>query len=310
MYRLVLGSFIALSVAGCGGGGGTQSAGTTPPPVASEVARQTPINASLLTLTQAETFNTVAATVRLTDNNGTISNVTATQAGMSTDVTIAFNPTNQSYTVTTNRGGISNQTAFTAADLVSTPAGVAEYAKIAANGDDQQLILTNTGGLQYASLGTWLNIAETGNVRTVQAASFAFGQETAVSAVPKTGTASYNLVVAGIGRDGSTPYGIGGDGTATVNFAASSLTTVFNVSLFGANGPVASATVNGTASISSAFARFSGTLQGTVNGTNVTGPMNGAFFGPAAQEIGGSWRVSGGQLEAVGGFVGATVPGN
>jgi hypothetical protein len=32
--------------------------------------------------------------------------------------------------------------------------------------------------------------------------------------------------------------------------------------------------------------------------------MNGAFFGPAAEEIGGSFKVTGGQIEAVGAFVG------
>jgi hypothetical protein len=315
--RIALIVGMTMATAACGGGG-TNSAGTAPPPTSApptstptptstEVARQTPINSSLDTLVSPETFNTVASTATLTASaDGTVSNVTSTQAGFKSDVTIAYNPSNQSYTVSTKRGDINNQTVFTSSDIDANSGGVTEYAKTISSTEDSQLLLTRSALLHYSSLGAWTNGRQSGSSQAIQASFFVFGEETAVTAMPKTGTATYQLAVAGIARDGSTPYGIGGSGTANVDFGASRLTTALTAGLYDGNGSfVSNQTLNGTATIASDFARFAGTLQGSVNGTAVSGPMNGAFFGPSAEEIGGSFKVSGGQLEAVGAFVGA-----
>lgn len=298
---------VATALTGCGGG--TNSAGSTPPtpappPVATEVSRQTPVNPTFTALTQAETFNTVASTARLNvDGNGLASNVTSTQGGFSTAVTIAYNPANQGYTVSTNRGGIANQTSFAATDIVGSSGGVVQYDKVGAT--NESTLLLTTAGLQYSALGTWTDLSISGSGNLVQASLFAFGQETAIAALPKTGSASYAFAVAGIGREGTTPFGLGGAGSANVNFTASSLTTVFDLGVFDSNGAqLSTQTINGTATIASGFARFSGTLSGTFSGTSVSGPLSGAFFGPAGEEIGGSWRFTGGQVEAVGAFVG------
>ncbi|WP_293882952.1 transferrin-binding protein-like solute binding protein [Sphingomonas sp.] len=308
--RKVLLVILTSMTAACGGGG-TNSAGSMPPlPPApqtpTEVARQVPVNSSFDALTVAETFNTVASTARANlDANGAVTGIATTQAGFKSDVTIAYNPANQSYTVSTARGGINNQTTFTSADSDSSPAGILTYSKSISPTEGAQLLLTKPSGLHYSALGTWTDGSESSSGALVQASIFAFGQETAFVSLPKTGSATYQLLVAGIGREGAVPYGIGGVGTASVNFSNASLAADLRAGLYDGNGNIVSTqTLTGTATIASDFARFAGSLQGTVNGTPVTGPMNGAFFGPAAEEIGGSFKVTGGQFEAVGGFVG------
>ena len=306
MIRLSVILGLVLALAGCGGSsGGTDTAGTTPPPAGpTEVARQVPVNTTVDVLTQVETFNTVASTAVLTLSNGLVTSASTTQAGFKDDVTIAYNPATQGYTVTTGRG-IGKSTAFTSADFDETVNGVTSYSKVS-QGEDAQLLITRTGLLKYSALGAWTSVPATNGTGTISASLFVFGQETSFATLPKTGTATYNLGVSGIARDGANAYGLGGGGSANVNFAANSLTTIFNLGVFnGGANPIATYAINGTATISSTFARFSGTTQGTLFGVNVSGPFHGAFFGPAAEEIGGSFKVTGGQVEAIGAFVGS-----
>jgi hypothetical protein len=140
---------------------------------------------------------------------------------------------------------------------------------------------------------------------------YVYGQETPFAAIPSTGSATYLGTLNGNYFDGTaTAYAVRADLTATADFAArsvdfSTLGTETVVLLpLGGTGAIASRNdlnINHSPlTIGTNTNQFSGTVT-DVGGR--TGTATGRFYGPAANEIGGVYSLSGGGQTNIGSFV-------
>lgn len=173
---------------------------------------------------------------------------------------------------------------------------------------------------------------------TLERAAFAYGERTPNSAVPRTGTATftgemlatmvYNDLL-DVNANASTYFQwIDGSATTTIDFAANTFTNSVTGTVF---APQLDIFTSGIATIG-AGATFAASGSGQIDLVNaggffgqvnsasfaqggVTTPVNiagssvdGAFFGPAAQEVGGGFRIVGGtpdqRIDILGAFTG------
>jgi hypothetical protein len=177
------------------------------------------------------------------------------------------------------------------------------------------------------------------NAYDLQRGAFVFGENTTNSAVPITGTGSYSgtMLASMVYNDQNDVVGLNTptyfqwiEGTA--NTQVDFLNSKFTLSLTGRTGAPQLDRIAGTASIASGAAfnangsgqidlvkagGFLGQFQqawlvnpdGTRFDINIEGSsINGSFFGPAAQEVGGGYRIVGGvpdqRVDLLGIFVG------
>jgi hypothetical protein len=174
----------------------------------------------------------------------------------------------------------------------------------------------------------------------LERAAFAFGERTQNNAVPTSGSASYTGDMIAtmvynplVDSDATAPtyfQWINGTATVGVNFSTSAVTTDFTGTV-GAPGldiytskvfdmPAGSTfTATGTANVNLVNAGgFIGQIDsasfvkpgGAVANVNIAGSsVDGAFFGPAADEVGGGFRIVGGtpdeRIDILGTFTGA-----
>jgi hypothetical protein len=156
--------------------------------------------------------------------------------------------------------------------------------------------------LSYVTFGNWIDI--TGANNDFATGYVVFGIPTLTDAMPSTGGGSYAGQTAGTMIDGSgTVYTVSGFGTLTANFSAGTVNGDFNK--MGALNvltktvvPWRDFTTTGTIS-GNAFSGPAATKDG-----KLTGGHAGGFFGPAANEIGGVWTLTGAGETATGAFVG------
>jgi hypothetical protein len=168
-------------------------------------------------------------------------------------------------------------------------------------------------GLSYVSFGVW---AESGGAfgRAWSATAFAFGYETPAGAIPATGKADYKGTGTVSGRvfvpqDGQIidAY-LTGNAQLTADFATGKIDGLLNVEVeYGWDVPAAWHDVTVNANIVGGTNRFSGTTGVTGSSTppyslksSASGAINGAFFGPAAQNLGAVWTLSDGTGSAIG----------
>lgn len=155
-------------------------------------------------------------------------------------------------------------------------------------------------GYSYMSWGYWsVDSDVAGTIKTVAPKTpWIAGRVTTGSEVGAlSGTAHYFGDVRGLLNESSSPTAVttvSGTTALTATFGSSpiSLTGTFN-DLKRANGTTWVQTANLSAA-SAGGGSLSGTISGTtfVGGTPVSGAVNGAFFGPRAQEVGGNWSLS------------------
>lgn len=174
-------------------------------------------------------------------------------------------------------------------------------------------------GLSYVTLGLW-QAAVAGNLTSITA--LAFGYETPANAMPTTGTANYS----GVGTVHGVviyPLGVGeqpaafavpltGDAHLSANFATGAVTGGFTkITAEGDYDYGASAwnDVSVNASIAAGTNKFSGSTAVTSPGSGIgsvslkgsaTGHIDGAFYGPSAQNLGAIWSLSDGTASAIG----------
>jgi hypothetical protein len=302
MHRKILAAtlFLSLPLAACGGGGGGKDM-TTPPPSGSS-------NSKLTDLKVSETFSTTAGTMsgRFTGAS-TVENVTSAQGGLGNDVTVAYNADNGSYTVSVNQAGINSSMAFAPADLntSSSTANVYEFDRTV-NGDPQTFLLYVPGnpasGLSYVTYGAWQHSHQGTSTQDFETSFFVFGIRTPTDDMPRTGSATYGTVVDGFWADSTGLSALNGAGNVTADFGSGQVNGSFAIGGVNVNTRAARNldTFTGTGSISGNT--FSGSFNGT--GSNYKGDWDGGFFGPAAEELGGTFRVTDGGNQAVGVFVG------
>lgn len=294
-------------LAGCGGdgGGSVASAGSTPAqPAAPPPAGA---NANLLGSLKSETFANNAAQASLA-----LSNNTVTGSAGATTANFVYDATSQSYTVTA--GGQSHT--FAPAAINATQSNSAETLYETTSGSTStSLTLTKPGTsgrftYEYVGGAFWETINQSSSTSASGTLyAIAYGEPTPASAVPTTGMASYAIDLVGAQGNGSSsgPVGITGTGGLTVDFATG------NLALGGALDSTSASSglvFSGAAKLSS-NTTFSG--QFGFAGHLDTGQVTGAFYGPAAQEVGAafSWTEAGNSaLDAAGVLIGRQITAN
>lgn len=276
-------------VSACGGGGGVNSTPTPPPapvptptPTPTPTSRNTSLNAPLV----SETFVNDATTA-----SGTFPTSSNLAAGPST-LTFSYDQSSQAYTVQT----ASRTQTFRPADKDPTQssAAITTYKRVAGAITDL-LTLTNpgsSGSLRYTYVGGGFWQRSVQGASTVDGTfdSFTYGVKTPDTAVPRSGSATYDLDLLGVlaRASGGAPYGMSGTGQMTVDFSTNGfsgggtadLTDPFSGTLAERN-PF---TLNGT--VSASANALSGAFVYDPQGNRYVGGLTGRFFGPAADEFG------------------------
>jgi hypothetical protein len=162
--------------------------------------------------------------------------------------------------------------------------------------------------LNYIALGAWREASSPGGPIVF----YLFGYETAASAVPTSGQASFSGKVAGdvfAPIDGHVMQAsLSGNASITADFASGNVTgalTGIQYQAPRAQGPWNDVSL--TAAIAPGSNRFSGSTAVTsappttfsLSGS-AAGHIDGAFFGPSAQAIGALWTLSDGTAAAIG----------
>jgi hypothetical protein len=166
-----------------------------------------------------------------------------------------------------------------------------------------------TDGYSYVAMGTWLHRAnQPANSGTLQSSSaFVFGYETPAANMPSAGTAAFTGFAGGtvfkpVGTDIQNTY-VSGNASFSVNFGTGQVAGNLTNMQYGPQWNDMSV----SASIAAGTNKFNGTTAATsAPGTpmslsgSATGTINGAFFGPAAQNLGAVWSLSDGTGSALG----------
>ena len=186
-----------------------------------------------------------------------------------------------------------------------------------------------TQGLSYTVLGSWEAHAQpppdvahppSGPLQSVT--WFVLGYETPAVAMPTSGQASFGAWAKGTvftPIDGHiSKFDVYGPGTLLADFATGKITGGLSkmtaYALTADRFPAGDAPWNDvsiSASIAAGSNKFSGTTAVTSAPENIfsltsqaTGSIEGAFYGPAAQNLGAIWTLSDGKSSAIGGLIG------
>jgi len=252
--------------------------------------------ATLPTLAQSATFSTVEASY-----TGASPTYPAYQAEPFANVTqITYDPTTKTYTVapiTTkyNPGALTPMTpvTLTPADIVAAQSDATFTAYVTPTTTGR---IFNSGPTNPVIQLSYVSFAELTQQPVYNSTSYpvdhfqVFGIETAASAVPTVGSASYSGVVYGRGNVyalGTGDVSIGGTGQLSANFASGTWSSTLNLNAT----PVSGGTTTNIGNIS-----YSGPIQGALiysTSNPGTGQMFGKFYGPTANEVGAAWSFNG-----------------
>lgn len=162
------------------------------------------------------------------------------------------------------------------------------------------LVDPNVAGWNYQSYGVWVNTSP------ASVAAVSVGSPTVGSSIPTTSSATFTGGAGGVYYDGSASYVTAANMTASVNFAtrqigfATTSTAKTNLST-GVTSSATSQNLSGTLSYSAGSNNISGNLTST---GGMSGTAVGQFYGPSANEIGGTYKVNSGSSYMIGGFGG------
>jgi hypothetical protein len=153
-------------------------------------------------------------------------------------------------------------------------------------------ILPEVLGWNYQSFGVWDTATSTSTSGTINVASF--GAMTPGNAIPTGGTGNYIGMSSGVYADSSgNPYFVSASfaanadfATRTVNFSTSNTQRGdLNTGIITADS---SLNLSGTLSYQAA----TNNIQGNIAATGMSGTASARFYGPGAEEIGGTFQVS------------------
>jgi hypothetical protein len=171
--------------------------------------------------------------------------------------------------------------------------------------------------LSYVSFAWWGAFADPGRKVAVEISALVFGYETPATAMPTSGTALFsgpgNVRGAIYDPAGHGVSNLTGDASFSVDFASGNITGALTKNnwwdaTFCIPSPFPDVAVK--ASIAAGTNKFGGTTAITptnaappstnVPGNTATGSINGAFYGPAAQNLGAVWTLSDGHTSVLG----------
>jgi hypothetical protein len=206
-------------------------------------------------------------------------------------LTISYDASTSSYTVAT--GGASQT--FGPANL-STSADVSRYSRTVGTNRDVLALTRATSGTratQYVGLGMWERGQISGSTQTSTFDWFTYGLDTPGPAVPKSGSARYALNVIGVANTpGGIPRRIEGAG----EFEADFVTGYFNLDATSVLYELFPATPGSLSGITGFQLAYTGRLaaDGSFSAPrSAAGELNGRFYGPGAEEVGGTFSSAG-----------------
>ncbi|UYY79079.1 transferrin-binding protein-like solute binding protein [Sphingomonas sp. R1] len=229
-------------------------------------------NASLASLTASQIF--AGETATLAANYDETSGALTGAATAGQPVIVSYDAASGNYTVIAgSRSGV----------FPATPSA----------GAVDQLTLDALNGLRYVRAGRWATTTSSNGVSTSMIDAFTFGMATSLAALPRTGSASYAVTLAGALVDASKPgpFALSGSGTLTADFASGAIATTGTATASYTDSSAATTTSSGSftgsATLSSSANSFAGTLNLALF-AGYSGGLTGHFYGPAADEVGGA----------------------
>ena len=235
----------------------------------------------------SETFSAIGASATGSYPGGGLSGASAAQAA----ATIAYDASRGTYTVTA--GGKTQS--FAAGDRDATQSSAQLDVYVHASPTVQESLTLTRGATsgrftyQYVGGGYWQRATTAGGGQGSFDA-FVYGMPTATSAVPKTGSASYAIDILGAGTTSNGAAGISGTGSFDVAFdtgkflLSGNMTPLYNSLLH----PVLLQAQGTLASDKS----FHAPITVKFDPDTFRGTLDGLFFGPHAQEVGGAWSLT------------------
>ena len=201
-------------------------------------------------------------------------------------------------------GSTAIKSSFGPANISSSDATYTTYSK---NSGAETFRILTPGGvnplieLSYANYGKWRRTTASGALTNVNDTYLVWGSKTSAAAVT-SGTGSYSTVLDGtfVNKDGV--YSVAGTGTFDANFGLGTIS--YSSTATGTPETTGSAINFGTMTGAGRVARgnFSGT--GATNGSGYAMDVNGTFYGPAHEEMGGVFVLRGNKGNGVGAIVG------
>lgn len=317
MSRGLICVVMALTVAGCGGSGGNVQSTPTPVPM----LPKTPISQGLAppelspvtsgTLSDAlkgdADFRTGSTEVIYDAGAKTLSSRNKAY-GSPNSIRVYFDAASGNYIISNIPG-----TAHRFPDGYRTASGppFTAYGENGTDGGRRLSILTpsdanSTLALTYTSFGVWqFDSSNRSNIdpQINDYHFFYFGIPTPADGMPRTGSANYNGLAQGVLFDPHAIYLLNGTMTLGADFAANSIDTTLTLSASNTTNSLAVTlpVFNGTAAIGAGRNYFVGTLATPDN--SFVGSVQGAFFGPTAQEVGYSFGINSPDRTRIGGGV-------
>jgi len=287
-YLMLSSSLIVLLLAGCGGGGG----GTAPTPTSTLQAPSTTKTYAVNSVAASMASEQITNTRMDAAGGGSTINATTDSNGNLASLSFSILTPTASFTNTYNSfSALSasqfNLNAFTQSlQAVNTTPG--------ANGAIGTLLASVGNTLSYSGYGVWA----TNDTGTAGRIGF-FSLGNATSTMPVSGTATYTGTTFGAANASGMIYGVEGTIQLAANFGTGTVTTnISNIQTqqLGTNTTASLPSMSGTATISGT--QYSGTLSGG----SLSGTSTGTFYGPNAAETGGTWKVTGGGVTAIGSY--------
>lgn len=173
------------------------------------------------------------------------------------------------------------------------------FAVSGASATPSLLFLAERGTLSYARFGYWVDLALSTPNNIINYTYFAAGVQTPALSMPSSGTATYAGTTVGKMIDNAnTSFDFFGKVNLQANFGGSPTIsgTVHSLTASPSAPPITSINLNGGTIAGNAFAGATSAAGG------LTGTWNGQFYGPAAEEVAGSYTIGGGTLQGWGSF--------
>jgi hypothetical protein len=249
-------------------------------------------------LVVTQTFQISSAQIRFMVVSGTVPfTPDQSQEAVGEGNSITYNADTESFTLSVGQGVLPVGATFAPSNIVTTPS---TQLTVYNNGSVAFLMLKpgDAGlGYQYLTYGEW-------TINGVPGQGFmVFGIDTPEASIPHGGTASFLGKTGAVLISSGKQYGLGGDVALTADFAAGTVNGAFtNMRKHDLATDVDTPWFDMTISTALTGSTFAGTLR---NGdASVSGKISGGLYGPASQEIGGTWAASGPLDNAAGVFIG------
>jgi hypothetical protein len=213
---------------------------------------------------------------------------------------VVYDPATDTYTVR-DTGSLAITSSFGPSNI-NSGASNATFTVYSKNSGSETFRLLNQGAgnpliqLTYVDYGEWKRSSTASGTTKVNDTYVVFGSKTPGASVPRSGGATYNTIYDGsyINKNGA--FALNGTGSISANFATGGLG--YAAALNGL--PTGALAIAGSGSITFSSGNFKAT--GSSSGYSMS--LYGGFYGPAAQEVGGLFKLSGNGGNGQGAFVG------